>query len=49
MVRDGELLKFELVPPGTEGHGLMSFELTVMWIGPGTEGYFTNLKITPLP
>ena len=20
-----------------------------LWIGPGTEGYFTNLKITPLP
>lgn len=29
VVRDGELLKFELVPPGAEGHGLMSFEVTV--------------------
>ncbi len=29
VVRDGELLKFELVPPGAEGHGLMSLEVTV--------------------
>lgn len=29
VVRDGEMLKFELVPPGAEGRASMSFEVTV--------------------